>query len=620
MRTSYRDDGVRIAAHGRFGVRSSVPDVPAAEVTAALQTLYGFFVEHYAEIVAMPGSFASVKQGLPLAVEPSELINTVLSKMADRISQAKTAAELAERADAFCRLGYVYRAMENENNDSGRRQLRLRSLSDDWERCADDPSVGERPADDEDRRNIVVLLQTLRNRAERAAPSATCLTDAARPVLAGGGGRTRRPGQPRPGVEGRSVPDQPDQVLGDGQGSRDALHRGRARPPGDAQRRGPDSRLPGCLRRDGRAGSGADHRTARLARDRGARGESEPGERTAGRRAGRGRSLPAAQGQEEPPREDRAPTSNSDANSRRSSPSCCTPPKSPSRVRSIIRIRTARSTATRTIRSTIASSGISSGHERPNLESRISPISAIRMTPSTLTRTIRIPRTSSSRPTSSPIGPGRGRGAGSNPTRADADLRADRAGRLRGLHAGRSARHRREPRSARASHAALAAQTTVGADQRQTQCSTIRAGTGIVNSSGGRSNLDLRSLGCDHSNPDRRRPAGRRGRAVGNDPGRGERRRRAGGGGPGRREPVAHDRPTSPDPPVTSQFSRRTELRRCRSRRRWSWTGSWFRGAQNGRDAALRRQRHRQHRPAPARRSAQPSTCSEHRSPPIAAA
>ena len=39
-----------------------------------------------------------------------------------------------------------------------------------------DPSVSERPSDDEDRRNLVVLLQTLRDRAERADPSATCLT------------------------------------------------------------------------------------------------------------------------------------------------------------------------------------------------------------------------------------------------------------------------------------------------------------------------------------------------------------------------------------------------------------------------------------------------------------
>ena len=79
MRTSYLDDGARIAAHG-LPASDQVPDVPAAAVTAALQTLYGFFVEHYAEIVAMPSSFASVKQGLPLAVEPSELVNTVLSK------------------------------------------------------------------------------------------------------------------------------------------------------------------------------------------------------------------------------------------------------------------------------------------------------------------------------------------------------------------------------------------------------------------------------------------------------------------------------------------------------------------------------------------------------------
>ena len=138
--------GARVAAHGVSASEPLVPDVSAAEVTAALQTLYGFFVEHYAEIVAMPGTFASVKRGLPLAVEPSELINTVLSKMADRLSRAKTATELAERADAFCRLGYIYRAMENENNDSGRRQLRVQSLSDDWERCADGP-VRQRAAE-----------------------------------------------------------------------------------------------------------------------------------------------------------------------------------------------------------------------------------------------------------------------------------------------------------------------------------------------------------------------------------------------------------------------------------------------------------------------------------------
>ena len=176
MRTSYIENGARVAAHGVSASESLVLDVTAADVTAALQTLYDFFVQHYAEILAMPGTFASVKRGLPLAVEPSELINTVLSKMADRLNRAKTAAELTERADVFCRLGYIYRAMENENNDSGRRRSRVQSLSDDWERCDDNPSVDERPGDDEDRRNLVVLLQTLRDRAERADPSATCLT------------------------------------------------------------------------------------------------------------------------------------------------------------------------------------------------------------------------------------------------------------------------------------------------------------------------------------------------------------------------------------------------------------------------------------------------------------
>ncbi len=151
-------------------------DVTAAAVTAALQKLYGFFVEHYDEILAMPGSFASVKRGLPLAAEPSELINTVLSKLADRINQARTATELAERAGAYCRLGYVYRAMENENNDYGRRQLRLRPLSDQNDDLTEGPAAGERSGDDEDRRNLAVLLQTLRNRAERATPRATCLT------------------------------------------------------------------------------------------------------------------------------------------------------------------------------------------------------------------------------------------------------------------------------------------------------------------------------------------------------------------------------------------------------------------------------------------------------------
>ena len=151
------------------------PAASAAEVTAALQQLYGFFVEHYDEVAAMPGSFASVRRGLPLAAEPPELINTVLSKLADRINQSSTTTELAERVGAYCRLGYVYRAMENENNDYGRRQLRLRPLSDQYEDLAEG-SVGEPSADDEDRRNLAVLLHTLRNRAERATPRATCLT------------------------------------------------------------------------------------------------------------------------------------------------------------------------------------------------------------------------------------------------------------------------------------------------------------------------------------------------------------------------------------------------------------------------------------------------------------
>ena len=112
-----------------------------------------------------------------MAAEPPELINTVLSKLADRINQARTATELAERAGAYCRLGYVYRAMENENNDYGRRQLRLRPLSDQNEALT---GAGRRRRaigdDDEDRRNLALLLQTLRNRAERATPRATCLT------------------------------------------------------------------------------------------------------------------------------------------------------------------------------------------------------------------------------------------------------------------------------------------------------------------------------------------------------------------------------------------------------------------------------------------------------------
>ena len=124
---------------------SSGPDASAAAVTAALQQLYGFFVEHYDEILAMPGSFASVRRGLALAAEPPELINTVLSKLADRINQARTAAELAERVGAYCRLGYVYRAMENENNDYGRRQRRLRPLSDRTGSLdAERPAAGER--------------------------------------------------------------------------------------------------------------------------------------------------------------------------------------------------------------------------------------------------------------------------------------------------------------------------------------------------------------------------------------------------------------------------------------------------------------------------------------------
>ena len=175
MSTSYLDGDPRITTDGPPAA-DQTPNVSAAMVTAALQQLYGFFVEHHDELLAMPSSFASVKQGLPLASEPAELINTVLSKLADRINQARTAAELAERASAYCRLGYLYRAMENENNDYGRRQLRLRPLSDQNEA----PTVGqagdEQSGDDEDRRNLALLLRTLRNRADRATPRTTCLT------------------------------------------------------------------------------------------------------------------------------------------------------------------------------------------------------------------------------------------------------------------------------------------------------------------------------------------------------------------------------------------------------------------------------------------------------------
>ena len=175
MSMSYLDDDPRVAADG-LPVAEQGPDASAAAVTAALQQLYSFFVEHYDDISAMPGSFSSVRRGLPLAAEPPELINTVLSKLADRVNQARTATELAERVGAYCRLGYVYRAMENENNDYGRRQLRLRPLSDRNDDLTEGPATGERSGDDEDRRNLAVLLHTLRNRAERATPRATCLT------------------------------------------------------------------------------------------------------------------------------------------------------------------------------------------------------------------------------------------------------------------------------------------------------------------------------------------------------------------------------------------------------------------------------------------------------------
>ena len=236
---------------------------------------------------------------------------------------------------------------------------------------ADGPAVGEPTADDEDQRNIAVLVQTLRNRAERAAPSATCLTALHvrcwQAVVAGRGAQASL------ARELKVDPSRISQIKSSATAKvRETLYiAGVLAHLGTLERRGPDSRLPGCLRHDGRAGSGADHRTARPAGDRRARGERKPRERTASRRPGRGRSLPAAQGQERVSARRSRPTSNSAANSRPSSPSYCTRPKSPSRVRSIIPIRIARSTVTRTIRSTIASSGISSGHERQEFASRI---------------------------------------------------------------------------------------------------------------------------------------------------------------------------------------------------------------------------------------------------------
>ena len=129
LRASYRDDGARIAPHG-LSASDQVPDVPGAAVTAALQTSYDFFVEHYAEIVAMPGSFASVKHGWPLAVEPSELVNTVLSKMADRISQAKVGHGTHRPGQHLLPTRLRLPRNGEENNDSGRHQLRLRPLPD----------------------------------------------------------------------------------------------------------------------------------------------------------------------------------------------------------------------------------------------------------------------------------------------------------------------------------------------------------------------------------------------------------------------------------------------------------------------------------------------------------
>ena len=155
------------------------------------------------------------------------------------------------------------------------------------------------------------------------------------------------------------------------QGSRELYVAGVLGQPGTLERRGPDTRLPRCLRRDGGAGSGTDHRTARAARDRRACGEGEPRRRGSGPTPGSRLIGICARKDKRSLREKIIATCNSARNSRRSSRRRCTPPKSPSRVRSVIPIRIARSTATPTIRSTIASSGISSGHERREFESRI---------------------------------------------------------------------------------------------------------------------------------------------------------------------------------------------------------------------------------------------------------
>jgi hypothetical protein len=183
MTTSFLDDNAHIPARGQLDVTdapgvSDMPGITTAAVNDALERLYDFFVENYPAIVAMPSAFATARQGLPLVAEPHELANTVLSKLADRITDSTSRSELDERLEKYSRLGYIYRCMENENNDQARRQRRIRPLPDQPEQL-DGFQTLDRPLgrdDEEDRHNLTTVLNVLRIRADRSDVHPTCLT------------------------------------------------------------------------------------------------------------------------------------------------------------------------------------------------------------------------------------------------------------------------------------------------------------------------------------------------------------------------------------------------------------------------------------------------------------
>jgi hypothetical protein len=153
---------------------------------AQVEGLYEFFAEQLDQLRRMPSTFASVRAGLRLVVEPDDLISIVLGKLVDRLFAAPDRDELLLRSAKFRSLGYVYKAMEHEAIDRARVATRHTAWPDDYPDRSDgiDEADERRDAMVASTRRLGVIISTLRDRSGRAAPPTTCLTNIHQACLA----------------------------------------------------------------------------------------------------------------------------------------------------------------------------------------------------------------------------------------------------------------------------------------------------------------------------------------------------------------------------------------------------------------------------------------------------